>query len=217
MRKSGATREVTWPLIRKAAIDLLYAHGFNVMNLRQLSSAAGLQAGSLYNYFSSKDDLLIRLITEILEEMLKQLDEAIAAVDDPVERVNKMVEILVVWHTKRRKETYIGHMEMRSLPEEHYRAYVALRDRFEKIFLAAVVAGCKSKIFQVSDPKIATVSALAMLTGIANWYRPNGKLSVRELITIYQEMVLNLLGMQKAKTRGSQPVTTRSAARLATA
>ena len=53
MRKSGATREVTWPLIRKAAIDLLYTHGFNVMNLRQLSGAAGLQAGSLYNYFNS--------------------------------------------------------------------------------------------------------------------------------------------------------------------
>lgn len=213
MRKSGATREVTWPLIRKAAIDLLYTHGFNVMNLRQLSGAAGLQAGSLYNYFDSKEDLLIRLITEILEEMLQQLDEAIAGVEDPVERINNIVEVLVIWHTKRRKETYIGHMEMRSLPEDHYKAYVALRDRFEKIFVTAVLAGSKAKVFQVTDPKIATVSALAMLTAISNWYRPNGKLSVRELIVIYQEMVLNLLGMQQAKAAAAA----KSARRVGTA
>lgn len=198
MRKAGSSREQTWPLIRKAAIELLYTHGFEKMNLRQLSVAAGLHAGSLYNYFESKDHLLIRLVNEVMDDMLAEIERDVLVIEDPVQRLEKMVEIMVVWHTKRRKETSIGHMELRSLPHDSCKAYVASRDRFERIFMDILVAGREARIFRVPDEKVATMSVIAMLVGIADWYQPHGKLSVRRIVRIYQESVLTMLGLHRS-------------------
>lgn len=199
MRKAGSSRELTWPSIRKAAIELLYERGFEGMNLRELSRAVGLQAGSLYNYFSSKDDLLFRLISELMDDLIAELESAIAKDDDPLEQLKRIVEILVIRHSKRRKEVYIGHLEMRSLPEDRYKAYVEKRDRTERLVRRILADGRKAGLFDVPDEKIATVSIFTMLTGIADWYRPNGRLSVRQLIEIYTELVLKLLRPENPK------------------
>ena len=94
MRKAGANRDITWLSIRKAAVELLYERGFEGMKLRELSSAAGLQAGSLYNYFSSKEELLFRLVTETMDELITELATAIALESDPVEQLKNLIRVL---------------------------------------------------------------------------------------------------------------------------
>lgn len=42
------------------AIDLMQAHGFGALGLRRLAEEASMQAASLYNYFTSKNDLAIQ-------------------------------------------------------------------------------------------------------------------------------------------------------------
>lgn len=164
------------------------------MNLRELSGAAGLQAGSLYNYFHSKDDLLFRLITEIMDDFLSEIDARLQGVDDPMERLKIYIKSMVVWHSKRRKETYIGHMELRNLPEERYKVQVEARDRFEGALMEILRAGRKEGIFRVPDEKVATIIVISMLRGISDWYRPDGRFSIRQLVGVYTEMVLKTLG-----------------------
>lgn len=164
------------------------------MNLRELSGAAGLQAGSLYNYFHSKDDLLFRLITEIMDDFLSEIDARLQGVDDPMERLKIYIKSMVVWHSKRRKETYIGHMELRNLPEERYKVQVEARDRFEGALMEILRAGRKEGIFRVPDEKVATIIVISMLRGISDWYRPDGRFSIRQLVGVYTEMVLKILG-----------------------
>lgn len=190
MRKVGSSRAATWPIVRQAAIGLLFKYGYQAMNLRELSRVAGLQAGSLYNYFSSKQELLYRLICETMDEMLRDIEKALESVTDPVERAERFIEVMVRWHSERRDETFIGHMELRSLPEEQYTTYVALRKGFESIFLGIVKLGCKNGVFAVPDERIATIAILQSLTGICYWYRPDGRLSVKRLTRIYTQMIL---------------------------
>lgn len=199
MRKVGSNRAATWPLVRKAAIELLARKGYRAMNLRDLSSNAGMQAGSLYNYFSSKQELLYRLICETMEEILRDIDTALAPLSDPVEQAERFIEVMVRWHTQRRDECYIGHMELRSLPKEQYHTYVALRSRFEHVFSDIIKAGCKRGVFSVPDERIATIAILQSLISICNWYRPDGRLSVERLIKIYTQMILAQLHVRDKK------------------
>lgn len=194
MRTVGSTREVTWPAIRKAGIDLLYRHGFEAMNLRELAREAGLKgAGSLYNYFGSKEDFLFRIMCEIMEEILVELEEHVGSVQGVVERVEAFVEFHIRWHTTRREETFISHMEMRSLPEARYKAYVGLRKKYESFVVKLISAGCKSGDFSVPDVHILTQSILSMLTSISSWYHVGGRVSQKRLITIHQQMILAML------------------------
>jgi len=190
LRTKGSNREVTWLNIRHAAINLLYRKGFRKMNVRELSGVAGLQAGSLYNYFDSKDDLLYRLITEITDDLLAEVSQRLDAVEDPVERVKRYIETMVKWHTLRRKEAYIGHMEVRSLSTKRYKIHIRQRDQAEQIFTKILADGCAAGIFEVPDAKIATMSTLAMLRGIADWYRQRGRFSSSQLVEIYTELIL---------------------------
>ncbi len=122
MRTVGSSRELTWPAIRKAGIELLYRHGFEAMKLRELAKEAGLKGGgSLYNYFESKEDFLFRIMCEIMDEILVELEETVGLVQGDTARVKAFVEFHIKWHTGRRAETLISHMEMRSLSPERYR------------------------------------------------------------------------------------------------
>lgn len=194
MRTVGSSREVTWPVIRRAGIELLYRHGFEAMNLRQLAKAAGLKGGgSLYNYFESKEDFLFRLMCEVMEEILAELEDNVGPVAAPVERVKTFVEFHIKWHTGRREETFISHMEMRSLAPERYDFYVGLRKRYEDFVARMIQAGCKSGDFSVPDVHVVTQSILSMLTSVCYWYRPGGRISPKRLIDIHVQMVLAIL------------------------
>jgi AcrR family transcriptional regulator len=193
VRKAGANRDITWLSIRKAAVELLYQRGFEGMKLRELSSAAGLQAGSLYNYFSSKEELLFRLVNETMDELITELASAIAEDNDPVEQLKRVIRVLVVRHSERRKEVYIGHLEMRGMPEERLRDYIQRRDRVERFLQEIISAGRKAGKFHAPDEKIACMAIFTMLTGIADWYRPNGRLSVKQLTAAYTATILKVL------------------------
>jgi AcrR family transcriptional regulator len=202
MRTVGSSREATWPAIRKAGITLLYRHGFEAMNLRELAREAGLKgAGSLYNYFGSKEDFLFRIMCEIMEEILVELEEHVDPVQGVVERVKAFVEFHIRWHTNRREETFISHMEMRSLPAERYKFYVGLRKKYEAFVARLIVAGCKSGEFSVPDVHVLTQSILSMLTSICNWYHAGGRVSQKRLIEIHQQMVLAMLRLEKTSPR----------------
>lgn len=194
MRTVGSSREATWPAIRKAGIELLSLHGFEAMNLRELAREAGLKgAGSLYNYFGSKEDFLFRIMCEIMEEILVELEENVSPVQGVVERVKAFVEFHIRWHTTRRAETFISHMEMRSLPAERYRFYIELRKKYEIFVMKLISAGCKSGEFSVPDVHIFTQSILSMLTSICYWYHVGGRVSQKRLIEMHQQMVLAML------------------------
>ena len=191
MRTVGSSREMTWSVIREAGIDLIYQHGFEAMNLRELARAAGLKgAGSLYNYFSSKQDLLFRIMCEVMEDILAELEENIGPVQGAAPRMLAFVAFHIRWHTARRKETLISHTEMRSLPSERYQHYVGLRKKYEQFVMQLIVDGCKSGDFSVPDVPIFTQSILSMLTSVCTWYRLDGRASQKHLIAIHQQMVL---------------------------
>ncbi len=87
MRKPGSRGPETLRNLRSAAIQLLAERSYEGMNLRLLASKLKLQAGSLYNYIESKQQLLFWLMKESTEKLLREFDESIAPIDDPGEQM----------------------------------------------------------------------------------------------------------------------------------
>ena len=194
MRTAGSSWETTWPLIRASGIELIYEHGFESMNLRQLAKAAGLKGGgSLYNYFASKEDFLFRLMCEIMKEILAEIETRIDNSAPPLERLKRFVGFHIDWHTARRKETFISHMEMRSLPPKRYKTYVQMRKKYEEHFIKIILDGCETGEFSVSNANIVTQSVLSMLTSVCYWYNSEGPVGQDELIDQHTQMVIAIL------------------------
>ncbi|HHK67424.1 MAG TPA: TetR/AcrR family transcriptional regulator [Candidatus Acetothermia bacterium] len=61
--------------IRGAAIRVFSREGFHRARMREIAEEAGIAVGSIYNYFASKEELLISLFEEEFEARLSFLEE----------------------------------------------------------------------------------------------------------------------------------------------
>jgi AcrR family transcriptional regulator len=203
-RPAGVNGADTMRAIRKAAIARIFRHGFEAMNLRDLAADVNLKIGSLYNYIPQKQEFLAILLEDIMRELLSDLDAQVSPVADPREKLFAFVRFHIQWHTARKEEVFIGNMELRSLSPEQHQRVIALRKRYEGYLQTILRQGVKAGHWKMSDVKVASLALLAMLTGVSNWYRRDGRLSQARLIRIYEEMVAGVIGAPAAPPRASR-------------
>jgi hypothetical protein len=89
---------------------------------------------------------------------------------------------------------FIGNMELRSLTPRHRAKVVALRAQYEKELCQIIRDGKAKGFFKASDETIASYAIIAMLTGVCNWYKPNGRLTIEQLVASHSELVFGSLG-----------------------
>jgi AcrR family transcriptional regulator len=92
MKRSSATRTQVLPLrerlkeetqrsILEAAEQVFGASGLSGARMDDIAARAGVSVGTLYNHFEDRDALLSALIVSRREDLLRRLDEVLAAHD----------------------------------------------------------------------------------------------------------------------------------------
>ena len=190
-RTIGSYGPKTMEAVRKAGLRLIFEHGYEAMSLRQLAAEVGIQAGSLYNHISTKQELLFDLIQDHINELLRQLDRALEGKRDPDEKLRAFVAFHVTYHMTRKREVFIANSELRSLEPKNYEAIVALRGAYEQRLAAILADGVEQGAFEVGDIQVATFGILALLTGLCTWYRPGGRLTREAIVAAHEKLVLS--------------------------
>ncbi|WP_076859933.1 TetR/AcrR family transcriptional regulator [Bradyrhizobium mercantei] len=190
-RTIGSHGPTTLEAIRKAGVRLIFERGYEAMSLRQLAAEVGIQAGSLYNHISTKQDLLFDLVQDHINDLLRELDLALAGKADPVEKLRAFVAFHVTYHMTRKREVFIANSELRSLDAKNYDAVVALRGAYEARLAQILTDGVADGVFEVIDIQVATFAILALLTGLCTWYRPGGRLTRDAIIAAHEKLVLS--------------------------
>ena len=185
-RTLGSTAGTTGPRIRAAALRLFARHGFAAVSMRRIASEVGVQAGALYLHTADKQTLLFDLMREHLEELLAGWQRPLSG---PVADLEDFCRHHIGFHLDRPDQVFIAYMELRNLTPENFAVIEGLRrdyeTRLETILRDGVADGC----FDLPDPKLAAMALIAMLTGVATWYREGGRLSRADVGTIYWQMV----------------------------
>jgi AcrR family transcriptional regulator len=211
-RTIGSYGPKTMEAIRKAGLRLIFEHGYEAMSLRQLAAEVGIQAGSLYNHISTKQELLFDLIQDHINELLRQLDRALHGKEEPAGKLRAFVAFHVTYHMTRKREVFIANSELRSLEPKNYEAIVALRGAYEQRLAEILEQGAEEGVFEVVDIQVATFAIIALLTGLCSWYRPGGRLTREAIITAHEKLVLSGVSplaappAARAKRRPIRPV-----------
>src|SRR3954466_9738422 len=217
-RTVGSYGPKTMEAIRKAGLRLICEHGYEAMSLRQLAAEVGIQAGSLYNHISTKQELLFDLIQDHINELLHQLDRALDGKQAPEERLRAFVAFHVTYHMTRKREVFIANSELRSLEPENYEEIVALRGAYERRLAEILSEGVAEGEFEVVDIQVATFAILALLTGLTTWYRPGGRLTKEAIVAAYEKLVLSSVApgatAKRAQTRPAPSPRTATRGRL---
>jgi len=197
-RPTRANGRATRAAVREVAVRLFHERGYQNVSLRLLAQEVGIQAGSLYNHISTKQDLLFFLLKEIMEDVLAYTLERLSPDLGPIENLQHFVETHLEFHTDRLKEISIGNSELRNLDPENYQGIVALRRQYFNVLHDIVEKGSEMRLFTVADTRAASRIVMGMLNGVSGWYKLDGPLSQRELIEIYLTMIFRALGAPPA-------------------
>ncbi|MEO8318666.1 MAG: TetR/AcrR family transcriptional regulator [Bradyrhizobium sp.] len=197
-RTIGSYGPKTMEAIRKAGLRLIFEHGYAAMSLRQLAAEVGIQAGSLYNHISTKQELLFDLVQDHMNELLRQLDRALQSQERPVDKLRAFVAFHVTYHMTKKREVFIANSELRSLEPKNYDAIVALRGAYEQRLTDILSEGVSEGEFEVADIQVGTFAILALLTGICSWYRPGGRLTKEAIVAAHEKLVLSSVAPRAA-------------------
>jgi AcrR family transcriptional regulator len=206
-RTVGSHGPRTMETIRRVGLRLIYKHGYEAMSLRQLASEVGIQAGSLYNHITTKQELLFDLIKTHMDELLQETDQALKGIERPDDQLKAFIAFHLDYHTLHRKEVFISYSELRSLEPGNYGSVVALRRAYERKLIDILDCGVARGEFAVADTTVTAFGILAMLTGVCTWFKPSGRLSKEQVTEIYSDMVLKGLMRTPVQSDGWRPQT----------
>ncbi len=76
--------------ILTSALDIIVEEGYDGFTMRKLGRRLGWAAKTIYNYFSSKEEIYLRLLMKGFEILNNSADETIDGVTDPREKLRRL-------------------------------------------------------------------------------------------------------------------------------
>lgn len=204
MSPANAPTADTADVIRRSALKLFAHEGYEATSMREIAAAVGIQAGSLYNHFSSKEEILWDLTRGALLDLREQIDTALAELpaDSPAAaKLSAFIEAHVRFHALNSERARIVNQQMSGLNRTHYREVVGLRRTFEEQLEGILDDGVRDGSFTLVDARLSVYAILQMCIAVSNWFRKGGDLSVDEVATTYVALGHRMVIEQSAPIR----------------
>lgn len=144
-RKTSINLELTKQKIVEAGLNLFERQGFNATGIQQITAAASVPKGSFYNYFSSKEDFGVAIITYYTEKNCKEWQDLLAGGGkDPYLALHFTWEQLILQYeyAEPKKGCLLGNFaaEISEVSEECRLAMRQSVERFKEILVQQVRA-----------------------------------------------------------------------------
>jgi AcrR family transcriptional regulator len=179
--------------ILDAATRLFYEKGYHASTMREVAAAVGIKAGSLYNHYAGKSDLLFRIARDVMDELLADGRRALAAHAEPREQLRELIRSHVVYHAEHRFRAKVADDQLHALEPGRRDEVLAIRDVYERLWRDVIEAGRDSHGWAVPDTPVVTFALTTMCTAVDVWYREDGRLSAAEIAGIYANLALGAL------------------------
>ena len=179
--------------IRAAASELFFEQGYHATTVRQIATQAGVRAGSVYNHFDSKEDLLFRIASETMEEMIAGARDAVSGCSDDAQRLRAFIGFHTSYCVERQFQARVADDFLHLLGADARRPVVKLRDDYELMLRKILTDGANRRGWLVDEAGLIAFGILTMITDVRLWYRPDGRLSLEDVAQFYATFVLRAL------------------------
>ena len=189
MEAKAETRPSRKGIILQEAARLFREKGYRASTLRELARRSGVKGGSIYYHFTSKQEILYRIMDETMGNLLLGLEQETREERDPVRRLNRAIAFHIRYHLENQDETHVADTELINLEDDHRRRIVRRRADYERAFSGIIGEGTRAGVMEVGNVKLASIAILQMCTGVPYWFNEGGPLSVDEVVNRYVDFI----------------------------
>ena len=199
--------------ILAAATMLFYTHGYADTSVEDVASAVGVLKGSLYYYIDSKEDLLVRILEDVHEQVGALLAEMEARSDlGPLDRLSFYVRRQVDYNARNVRKIAVYYHEFKQVGDVRLADIRRQRRQHEQcivdVLQEAVDAG---EARPDLDTDLAARAAYATMIWPYTWYRSEGRMSAQQLADFCADFVI--AGVRAGCGASDHPTQIRAAGR----
>ncbi len=185
-RRPANRREI----IIKAAGRLFREKGYEGTSVRDLADAVGIQSGSLFFHFGSKEEILVSLLEGGLRRAVAILDRHLVVAHTPKEKLSAILHgHLQAILDEERDAFYVVLRDWRTLSAPSRKKVIALRDEYESHIARALDDLVRSGLIP-KNARLFRLFLLGALNWTVQWYRSDGGLSIDELADGFLELMV---------------------------
>ncbi len=168
----GETRE----RLVKAAVEEFAREGYEGANISRITEAAGVATGTIYNYFPSKNEMMLAVLSEIGTAHCAFIAEQIRQEDDFILRVERLLEAVFDYVRENPHQARVLFAMMQGTNvtfKEHLNQIY--QPMFQLISGEILIPGMEQGIFQPLDPVSTTVMIMTFYLGVGSTVDENGE------------------------------------------
>jgi AcrR family transcriptional regulator len=197
---SGPVEDRAGQLI-EIACRLFATRGYEGTSLRDIAEEAQITKAALYYHFPNKEALYQLIVIERLQTLVDRVTAAVAKAGNATDKVRTFMLASADIYAESPHAWMAGSNAFWSgMGPESRAATVSRRDQYEKLLRRCIAEGVASREFRDIDPAIAGRLLLSSLNQLSRWHAPKGRLTPREVIEQYLDIVLR--GMLRAPSGG---------------
>lgn len=198
--------------ILDAAVSILTNKGFSVTRTQEIAARANVTQGTLYNYISTKEDILYLICDEIATARTNALNVALIDGQDPYERLVQVLRSMIGTYFEYPAHAAIVFRETHLLPEpirnkmrERFAGHI---DRVYDVLCEANAAG----VCRIDDARLVAnmITFLPSVLALRNWYADY--IADRDVTTDRMlDFILHGLGVERSAAGAAVPAGKRAA------
>jgi len=180
--------------IIRAAAEIYRECGYDRAAMIDIARRVGMTAPALYWYFRSKEAILVAFLEHTIADLI-QFVRSLVHSSDPRERLWEFMHAYVLWQLQQQELSAayerihaLGHLR-NSLPDKQRRRVTALEREFYGFF-RDLVAHANGGALRPGEVASITFGLIGMVEHLISWFRPTGRLSVRQIATQYANLAV---------------------------
>ena len=180
-----------------AAIGVFIEKGFHNATVRDIGRAANMTQGTIYNYVSSKDDILYMVCDRIVAEYNEQARRALDTSHEPAERVRSAVRAISQVMYRHRREILLIYQDSHLLDKRSRRVILARVEEFIGMFESIITDAARELRVPLPHPHLSAnmLTFLPVMIALRGWSLKND-VSPEEVIEQITAFIVRGLGFE---------------------
>ena len=140
--------------ILRAATDLFSEKGYHEVTMEEIAEEMGVSKGTIYNYFSSKENLYLEILKESFEAIEALLHEEVENSDPAPLKLRKLLAAIFAFYRQNLKVLRILSRDETHLLKEHFELTEKWRTRRVRLYEKIIEKGIDEGSFVRQNPRL---------------------------------------------------------------
>ena len=180
-----------------STVTLFIEHGYHKTTTRMIARAAGFSIGSLYEYVSSKEDLLYLVCKAIHEEVRDAVEDALSESSMEKEQLAQVIRQYFIVCDKMSDHILLMYQVTQFLPDKWQERVLVNELNITDIFIQTLTGMSGKNNFPLLDEKIINlvghnISVIGQMWAFRRWHMKKN-FTLDQYISIQTDFILGLL------------------------